>query len=277
MLILLTNDDGYRAAGLQALRRGLAPLGRVVTVAPAREMSGVSHALTLSRPLSVETIEEDVHAVDGTPTDCTNLALNHLLPGRPDVLVSGVNHGANLGDDVTYSGTVGAAIEGTLFGVPSIAVSQEGAGEGSDFTAVASVAREIARLLGTRSHRLPRGTLLNVNAPRASVSGVRATCLARRTYKDSIVQREDPRGRPYYWVGGSAIWEAWEGSDRHAVAQERAVSVTLLATDLSAGAPGAQPVKREEGCLDAALRPLIQGLSEHLGCATRESCGERDS
>jgi 5'-nucleotidase len=276
VLILLTNDDGYRAAGLRALRRALAPLGRVVTVAPAREMSGVSHALTLARPLSVEEIDEDLHAVDGTPTDCTNLALNALLPRRPDVLVSGANHGPNLGDDVTYSGTVGAAIEGTLFGVPSVAVSQEGGGEQADYSAAASVTREIARRLGERSLRLPRGALLNVNVPRGPVRGVRATRLARRSYQDSILEREDPRGKPYYWVGGRATWEAEEGSDRHALAEERKISVGLLGTDLSLCVPGATPPPAEEGCLDASLQPLIEALREHVGC-TESAGAELDS
>ncbi len=276
MLILLTNDDGYRAAGLQALRRGLAPLGRVITVAPAREMSGVSHAITLSRPLSVERIEEDLHAVDGTPADCANLALNHLLPGTPDVLISGANHGPNLGDDVTYSGTVGAAIEGTLFGVPSVAVSQEGGDQHADFSAAASVSREIARALGEGRMRLPHGALLNVNVPRGTVEGVRATRLARRTYSDPILEREDPRGRPYYWVGGRAVWDAVKGTDRHALVHEHAVSVGLLGTDLSRAVPGAQPARGEAGCLDASLAPLVAGLGEHLGCAIGP-CEESES
>lgn len=264
MLILLTNDDGYRAAGLEALRRELAALGRVVTVAPAREMSGVGHALTLSRPLSVEELGEDLLVVDGTPTDCVNLALNALLPERPRVVVAGINHGQNLGDDVTYSGTVGAALEGSLFGLPSVAVSQARGDDSADFGPAARVTRELVDRLARERAVLPPRTLLNVNAPAGRPAAVSATRLARRTYTDAIVQREDPRGRPYYWVGGRAVWDAAPGTDRHAVAQEGAISVTLLGTDLSAAAPGAEPVPARPGCVDSSLAGLLEGLHAAL-------------
>jgi 5'-nucleotidase len=263
MLILLTNDDGYRAAGLRALREALAGHGRVVTVAPAREMSGVGHALTLSRPLSVEELGEDLLVVDGTPTDCVNLALNELVPERPDVVVAGINHGPNLGDDVTYSGTVGAALEGTLFGLPSVAVSQLGADPDSDFGPAAAFTAGLLRPL-VGSCRLPPNTLLNVNVPPGSPRAAVATRLARRTYTEGILRRGDPRGRTYYWVGGRPVWEDEPGTDRHAVTALGAVSVSLLSCDLSAGVPGAGRTDPPAGCLDASLEPLLAELGEAL-------------
>lgn len=265
MLILLTNDDGYRAAGLQALRDGLARIGRVVTVAPVSEMSGVSHALTLSRPLSVDVIAPDLMAVDGTPTDCVNLAMNELLGELPHVCVAGVNHGPNLGDDVTYSGTVGAALEGTLFGVPSVAVSQIGGGADADFSVAAEVAASLAEILGRRRVRLPPGSFLNVNLPEGPPLGVSATRLARRTYRNGILTREDPRGRTYYWVGGEPVWDAAPGTDQHAVTGLSRVSVSLLGADLSLSVPGAPAARAVEGCVDAGLEEVVRIVGEALG------------
>lgn len=240
MLFLLTNDDGYRAEGLAALREALLSVGRVVTIAPAREVSGISHALTLGRPLTVETLGEDRHVIDGTPTDCVYLALARLLRERPAVCVAGINHGPNLGDDVSYSGTVGAALEGALMGLPSLAVSQVlSPDRPARFRETAALAAGVARALARGDVTLPEGTFLSMNAPATPRRGVSVTRLARRRYLDPVSAREDPRGRTYYWVGGSPRWESEPGTDHHAVHSLGHVSLTLLGTDLSLAVPGA--------------------------------------
>jgi 5'-nucleotidase len=264
LLFLLTNDDGYQAAGLAALREALARHGRVVTVAPAAEMSGVSHALTLSRPLSVELVDEDVHAVDGTPTDCVNLALNRLLRERPSACVSGVNHGQNLGDDVSYSGTVGAAYEATLFGIPSVAVSQVRGEPHSDFGHASRLGAEIARILASRERALPSGTFVNLNAPEGAPLGVSATRLARRVYVGGAAPHDDPLGRRYYWVGGRPAWHSVPGTDHHAVTTLGHASVSLVGTDLSLALPRDMPRPHADVC--AWVPPLARG--EALPAAT---------
>jgi 5'-nucleotidase len=231
--ILLTNDDGVRAEGLQRLRRAVSSLGKVVVVAPERQQSGASHALTLADPLRSNPVEKDVIAVDGTPTDCVLLAMRGLLEHRPSLLISGMNHGPNLGDDVTYSGTVAAAFEGTLLGLPSIAISVC-SWEECRFEAAEEFAATIAK--NVLEHGLPEGTLLNVNVPsipREEVKGVKVTKLGKRVYRDAVVKKTDPRGRAYYWIGGQPpIWCRGEETDFEAVEQGM-ISVTPLQLDLT--------------------------------------------
>jgi 5'-nucleotidase len=229
-VILVTNDDGVHAAGLGALAAALDELGEVYVVAPDREQSAVGHALTLHRPLRVTQVGDRRFAVNGTPSDCVNLAVLGLLPGRPVLVAAGINHGSNLGDDVTYSGTVSAAMEGTLLGVPSIAVSQADAG-----TAGFEGAAAVTRLLASRVlvEGLPAKTLLNVNVPGATADGIRMTRLGHRVYREKVVQEVDPRGQPYYWIGaGPPEWAEDEASDIAAV-QRGFVSVTPLHLDLT--------------------------------------------
>lgn len=227
-LLLVTNDDGVHAEGLAALAGALEDLGDVFVIAPEREQSASSHALTLHRPLRVQQVRERWFAVNGTPSDCVNLGVLGLLPERPALIASGINHGSNLGDDVTYSGTVSAAMEGTLLGVPSVAVSLA---EGGDFAEAARVARLVAAR--TLVERLPPKTLLNVNVPARPPRGIRVTRLGHRVYMDKIVEQRDPRGRTYYWIGaGEPRWEALEGTDMAAV-HEGYVSITPLHLDFT--------------------------------------------
>ncbi|MBI1958873.1 MAG: 5'/3'-nucleotidase SurE [Candidatus Rokubacteria bacterium] len=229
-VILVTNDDGIHAAGLQALAAALEDLGEVYVVAPDREQSAVGHALTLHRPLRVDQLAERRFAVNGTPSDCVNLGVLGLLPEAPVLVASGINHGANLGDDVTYSGTVSAAMEGTLLGVASMAVSRVDP-DGSGFDRAAEVARAVAARLLVEG--LPAQTLLNVNVPPGTLAGVRMTRLGRRVYSAKAVREVDPRGRPYYWIGaGPPTWEEDEESDIAAVHNGWA-SVTPLHLDLT--------------------------------------------
>jgi 5'-nucleotidase len=226
-LILVTNDDGVHAAGLAALAAAVADLGDVHVIAPEREQSACGHALTLHRPLRVVEVRERWYAVNGTPSDCVNLGVLGFLPERPVLVVSGVNHGSNLGDDVTYSGTVSAAMEGTLLGIPSIAVSLV---EGNDFTAAGAV----AKLVATRAlvEGIARKTLLNVNVP-ADPKGIRVAALGHRVYAGKIVEQTDPRGRTHYWIGaGPPEWEALDGTDMGAV-HEGYVAITPLHLDLT--------------------------------------------
>jgi 5'-nucleotidase len=233
-LILVSNDDGIHSEGLTALADALRDLGEIVVVAPDRERSAVSHALTLHRPLRVVPAGSGRHAVDGTPTDCVNLAINGILPRRPVLVVSGINKGANLGDDVTYSGTVSAAMEGTLLGVPSIAVSLVGRDE-YRFDAAARCAARLAAWVLERG--LPPDTLLNVNVPPlpegVDPRGLALTRMGRRRYGDAIVEKLDPRGRKYYWIGGEELsFEEEEGTDFHAISQGL-ISVTPIHLDLT--------------------------------------------
>jgi len=229
-VILVTNDDGIHAAGLAALADALGSLGEVYVVAPDREQSAVGHALTLHRPLRVERLAERRFAVNGTPSDCVNLGVLGLLPDPPVLVASGINHGSNLGDDVTYSGTVSAAMEGTLLGVPSIAVSQVD-GEAGGFEAAGRVVQVVASRLLVEG--LPAKTLLNVNVPRGEIRGLKMTRLGHRVYREKVVQEVDPRGRPYYWIGaGPPEWQEDEASDIAAVHGGLA-SVTPLHLDLT--------------------------------------------
>ena len=230
-LILVTNDDGYRSEGIHALAAALAPLGDVITVAPQLEASAIGHALTLRRPLRLEQIAATVYSVDGTPTDCVNIAITKVLGRAPDLVASGINKGYNLGDDVTYSGTVAGALEGALLGIPSLAVSLERSREQPDFAqAAASAATVAAAVLG---RGLPPRTLLNINVPRQAVKGLRITIQAKRNHVTSVSQSIDPRGQPYYWIEeGQSDWEPHDRSDYQAV-RDGYVSVTPLHPDLT--------------------------------------------
>ncbi len=232
MRILVTNDDGYRAEGLRTLAEAVRPLGDVRVVAPDREQSATSHSLTLQNPLRVKTRGEGVQAVDGTPTDCVILAIRALLEEPPDIVLSGINHGANLGDDVLYSGTVAAAMEATILGVPGVAISLVGAEEHLAAWGPA-VARVLARLL---PRAIPKDTLLNVNlppVPPAEAKGVRVTTLGRREYLGSLTRATDPNGREYFWIGGGeSRWWGGPDSDFRAI-HDGYVSVTPLHLDLT--------------------------------------------
>jgi len=229
--ILVSNDDGIHAPGLAALAEALAAVGEVYVVAPDRERSAVGHALTLHRPLRVELLGPRRYSVNGTPTDCVNLAILGILPVRPDVVVSGINSGPNLGDDVTYSGTVSAAMEGSLLGVPALAVSLVEGAERSAYGPAARVAVELTRLL--LRDRDSGVTLLNVNVPGGTPRGRRMTRLGRRTYSEKVTEQRDPRGKVYYWIGaGPPAWEAGEDTDFAAV-HAGYVSVTPLHLDLT--------------------------------------------
>jgi len=229
-LILLSNDDGHTAEALLSLRAVLRDWAEVVVVAPEREQSASSHRITLGTPLRHREVEPGLHAVDGSPADCVYIALGlpNLLPRRPDLVVSGINHGYNLGMDVVYSGTVAAAREAALRGCPAVAVSA--AYEGDMPRVAAHVSGLIKRVL---EQTLPPGQppLLSINYPRDAPRGVRATRLGRREYVDSVVERKDPRGRSYYWIGGPVSeHDATEGVDMSAV-DEGYVAVTPLSLE----------------------------------------------
>jgi 5'-nucleotidase len=229
--ILVTNDDGVFSEGIERLAKALAPMGRVVTVAPDQERSAAGHSLTLHSPLRAKLVGPDRWSVDGTPTDCVNWGVLHLCKDdRPSLLVSGINLGLNLGDDVTYSGTVSAAFEGTILGIPSVAISQE-IETGFSFDAAADFAARLARRL--LASPLAPGTLVNVNVPAGKPSGVRVTRLGKRRYGEAVIEKLDPRGRPYYWIGSTIpTGELEEGTDITAVA-EKWISMSPLHLDLT--------------------------------------------
>ncbi len=233
MRILLSNDDGYFAPGLAALAEGLAGLGDITVVAPERDRSGASNSLTLDRPLMFSRAPNGFHYVNGTPTDCVHMAVTGLVDFEPDVVVSGINSGSNMGDDTLYSGTVAAATEGYLLGIPSIAVSLVG----TRFEHYDTAAR-IARDLVTKLKRAPLGAplLLNVNVPDVayeSLNGVEVTRLGRRHKAQPVVAGKNPRGETVYWIGqAGAAREAGPGTDFHAL-ERGAVSVTPLQVDLT--------------------------------------------
>jgi len=231
--ILVSNDDGIASEGLAAVRDALASLDDIWVVAPDRDQSAVSHSLTLHRPLRITPVEARVFTVDGTPTDCVNLAINTILPERPCLVVSGINRGANMGDDITYSGTVSAAMEGTLLGVPAIAVSLVGRDQ-LDFTTAATFTRQLAAAV--LRDRLPPDTLLNVNVPAvpaAEIKGYALTRQGKRNYNNAIVENVDPRGKKYYWIGGDDFhFVEAEGTDFSAV-HRGLISITPLHLDLT--------------------------------------------
>ena len=238
--ILVTNDDGISSPGIKILAETLKSVGDVFVVAPETEQSAVAHALTLHRPLRFERTDSNTYYINGTPTDCVIIAVNKLLPRKPDIIVSGINNGANLGDDITYSGTVAAAIEGTLLGIPSIAVSLErddrdNSGErkiASKFQMAADFARELTEKVLQKG--LPDDTLLNVNVPdNTKIEGVKITKQGKLIYDNSIQELVDPRGREYYWIGGGRPqWESGENTDFEAI-QNGCISVTPVHLDLT--------------------------------------------
>lgn len=229
--ILVTNDDGIYSEGLRKLAEALKAVGDVVIVAPDREQSAASHALTLNRPLRLLEVETNEWIVDGTPTDCVNLAVLYLMKNkRPDIVVSGINFGPNLGDDVTYSGTISAAFEGALLDIPSIACSAL-IGEHFSFDRCASMAAELTGIV-LAAPRNP-SVVLNVNFPVSEFKGVRITKLGKRMYGEGVIERLDPRGKKYFWIGGEPpIWHQGEGTDFEAV-ERGFVSITPLHLDLT--------------------------------------------
>ena len=229
--ILVTNDDGVFTEGIERLASALSDVGDVFTVAPDQERSAAGHSLTLQHPLRAKQVGERRWSVDGTPTDCVNWGVLHLLKDdRPRLLFSGINLGLNLGDDVTYSGTVSAAFEGTLIGISSVAVSQE-IETGFTFDAAARFAERLARRL--LEQRLPSGTLLNVNIPAGEPRGVRVVRLGKRRYGEAVIEKADPRGRPYYWIGSTLpTGELEEGTDITAIAG-KSISLSPLHLDLT--------------------------------------------
>ena len=229
--ILVTNDDGVRSDGIRALADALGHLGDVTIVAPQTESSAIGHALTIARPLRLEQLEERVYSVDGTPTDCVNIAIARILYAPPDLVVSGINKGYNLGDDVTYSGTVAGAMEGALLGIPGIAVSLRRNGETLDFRHAAAAAAAVAeQVLRTG---LPPRTFLNINVPTGRPKGFRVTTQARRNHITSVAEAVDPRQRRYYWIEeGESDWELNHRSDYQAV-RDGYISVTPLHPDLT--------------------------------------------
>ncbi len=234
MKILVTNDDGVQARGIIVLAEEMRRLGTVAVVAPDRERSAVGHALTLHHPLRATETGPCTFAVDGTPTDCVNLGIHALLDFKPDIVVSGINRGANLGDDVTYSGTVSAAMEATLMGIPAFAVSLATESNDGNYASAAKFAVGLARIIFENG--LPPDTFLNVNVPDLPESCTLSPLLTRqgkRKYEGQIIDKTDPRGRKYYWIGnGEQNFLDLEGTDYHAVSRGH-ISVTPLHLDLT--------------------------------------------
>ena len=232
MLILITNDDGYRSDGIRVLAEAAKALGEVTIVAPVDEASAIGHALTLKRPLRLESIAEGVFAVDGTPTDCVNIAVTQVFKRLPDLVLSGINKGYNLGDDVTYSGTVAGALEGALLGIPSLAVSLRATRGTYDFSHAAQAAASVAAAILRQP--LPPRTFLNINVPKGPPKGFRVTVQASRNHITSVAERHDPKGRAYFWIEeGQDDWHPHDRSDYQAV-RDGFVSVTPLQPDLTA-------------------------------------------
>lgn len=265
-LILVSNDDGYFSQGIRALARSLSYLGRVIVVAPSLDQSAISHAISLNRPLRInkeEALKEDgreilVYSVDGTPTDSVYLAVHYILKDdRPDLVVSGINHGANLGYDVLYSGTVSAAMEGAMLGIPAVAISLVSL-HSFDFTKAALFAREFCQ--GILKKNWPEATLFNVNIPkRVDKIDYAITRLGHHEYTTDVEERKDPRGRGYFWIGGT--WSGYQdlpGTDCRAIAQGL-ISVTPISLNLTC-----YPLLDELLKVDASVKPIPlykEGLS----------------
>lgn len=234
MNIMVTNDDGIHAPGIRALAEAMQELGNVTVVAPDRERSAAGHSLTLHSPLRIFELHKGWYAVDGTPTDCVNMGIHNMLPVTPDLVVSGINHGANLGDDVTYSGTVAAAMEANLMGIPAIAFSLATFDKSDKFSDAAKMAVRIARQV--ISNGLPADTFLNVNIPNCRLAEMKPTLVTRqgkRSFIGKIVDKTDPRGRKYFWIGSEEPGPNDEaGTDFHAINRGH-VSVTPLHLDLT--------------------------------------------
>jgi 5'-nucleotidase len=233
-IILLTNDDGVGATGLKALREAIGPLGDIYTVAPDGERSACAHSLTIHTPLRINRLDEKVYSITGTPTDCVAIAVNKLLPNRPELIISGINHGPNLGDDITYSGTVSAAMEGIILNTPSFAISLNRYGGEGHLETAGNVARTLAE--DVLQHSLPFDTFLNVNVPNLpldEIKGFRLTRQGSRAYDGAINETRSPWGELYYWIGGgTAYWEHGEDTDMHAL-REGYVSITPLHLDMT--------------------------------------------
>lgn len=232
-LILVSNDDGVYSEGIRALAKKLKAIGQVVVVAPEHERSATSHSITLHRPLRVRNVSDDIYAVDGTPTDCINLGINEIMRELPDLIVSGINRGANLGDDVHYSGTVSAAIEGGILGVGAIAVSVVGR-DRVNYKPAAEFCMKLARKV--LKVGLPTGIILNVNVPNLPASklrGYKFTKQGKRNYGDIIVEKIDPRGKKYFWIGGDETgFVDIPHSDCNVVAEGK-ISITPIRVNLT--------------------------------------------
>jgi 5'-nucleotidase len=257
MRILITNDDGYYAQGIRHLKDTLIDDNEVYVVAPDREKSAASHSLTLDYPLRITRKKERDYTVDGTPTDCVLVAVHGLMKEHlPELIISGINHGANMGEDVTYSGTVAAAFEGTILGIRSIAVSLVGQ-EDLNFDAAKVFIKGFVKTL--KELKLQQGTLLNINVPNISpteVKGIAITRLGNRIYRDDIIKHVDPRGKFYYWIGGDVpIWEKESGTDFEAIEQEK-ISVTPLHLDLTHYAD----IENMRKNLDSIVRNFKDGI-----------------
>ena len=230
--ILLTNDDGIHAPGLQALLAECRKLGITVIIAPEHDNSAASHSLTMNRPLRARKIDNDVYTINGTPTDCVTIGIGKILAHKPDLVISGINPGPNLGDDVSYSGTVSAAIESTMLGIPAIAISLAAESEPLYFETAADFTGRLARMILARG--LPRDTLLNVNVPNTTpdkISGVAFTRRGRRLYEDAIKETYDPWGRKHYWIGGGTpSFDAGEDTDSAAISVNK-ISITPMHLD----------------------------------------------
>ena len=250
--ILVTNDNGIHSQGIIALEQALRSVGETITVAPAHEMSAASHSLTLARPLRIEKIDDTHFSVDGTPTDCVTLAMNEILKHTPpDLIVSGINKGGNLGDDVIYSGTVAGALEAAIYGLPGIAISLVQR-LNFDFEHAAEFAAQIAaRAL---SDGFP-GPLLNINVPPGPIRGVRITRQGTKIIKPTIIEGTDPRQRKYYWIGEESMtWNEEEGTDYEALRQGL-VSMTPLRNDMTDHRALEQLRLRDWGTM---LEPLLR-------------------
>lgn len=232
-IILVTNDDGYDSSGINSLFDVMSDIGEPYIVAPDRERSGAGHSLTLDRPLKINKLAANIFSINGTPTDCVTLALNRILPRKPDLVVAGINRGANLGDDISYSGTVSAAVEGTIFCIPSIAFSLNGI-DSKYLNTAALYAKKISSYVLSKS--LPYDTLLNVNIPNippSDVKGIKYTRQGKRIYENAIQDNLSPWGEPFFWIGGGRpLWEHGEDTDINAI-QNSYISVTPLHLDMT--------------------------------------------
>ena len=230
--IMLTNDDGVHAPGLKMLFQQSLDLGKTVIVAPEHDNSAASHSLTMSRPLRVREIAENIYTINGTPTDCVTIGIGKILPQKPDLVISGINPGPNLGDDVSYSGTVSAAIESTMLGIPSIAVSLAAESEPLHYGTAAAFVARMAKIILEKG--LPKDTLLNVNVPNTAsegIEGVAFTRRGRRLYDDAIKETFDPWGRKHYWIGGGTpSFDAGEDTDSAAISVNK-ISITPMHLD----------------------------------------------
>lgn len=228
---LITNDDGIHSPGIEALQQALSKLGRTIVIAPDRDNSAVSHSLTMNRPLKVVHLRKNFYTIDGTPTDCVAVGLKKILTVRPDLLVSGINAGANLGDDISYSGTVSAAIEGTMYGIPSMAISVGGEPP-YDYRAATRIAMYMAEKILNSS--LPGDTLLNINVPSGNIiKKIRVTRQGRRLWENSIHETLDPRGAKHYWIGGGTpVTDPGEDTDVRTFAEGN-VSITPIQLDIT--------------------------------------------